>query len=132
MQALMSAGRERRGARRVRVALEVNYRSADTFLFAYITDLSLLGIFVRTDAPSPPGTRLTLRFTPPGQSAAMELEGQVIWINPVRPILEGGRNPGMGIRFYSVTEDQRERLVDLVRTVAYLPDESEDDEDAPS
>lgn len=114
------------------VTLEVNYRSADTFLFAYIMDLSLLGIFVRTDAPSPPGTPLTLRFTPTGQSDAMELLGEVIWINPVRAGHEGGRNPGMGIRFTSVTDEQRERLVDLVRTVAYLPDdEAEDGEDGP-
>ena len=130
----MGSARERRRARRVQVALEVNYRSADTFLFAYITDLSLLGIFVRTEAPSPPGTRLTLRFTPTAHPATMELEGQVIWINPVRADHEGGRNPGMGIRFIGVTDVQRERLVELVRTVAYLPGEAEDedDEDAPS
>ena len=128
----MRGARERRQARRVQVALEVNYRSADTFLFAYITDLSLLGIFVRTDSPIPPGTRLTLRFTPPGQSASMDLEGQVMWINPVRPVQEGGRSPGMGIRFIEVTEQQRERLVELVRTVAYLPDDSDNDDDAPS
>jgi type IV pilus assembly protein PilZ len=128
----MSGTRERRQARRVRVALEVNYRSADTFLFAYITDLSLLGIFIHTETPSPPGTQLTLRFTPPGHSAPMDLEGQVMWINPVRMVQEGGRSPGMGIRFRNVTEQQRERLVDLVRTVAYLPDEADDDENAPS
>ena len=128
----MAAARERRLARRVRVALEVNYRSADTFLFAYITDLSLLGIFVHTEAPNPPGTRLTLRFTPTGHSASMDLEGEVMWINPVRAVQEGGRSPGMGIRFMDVTEQQRELLVDLVRTVAYLPDESDNDDDAPS
>lgn len=125
-------GRERRKAQRVPVALEVNYRSADTFLFAYITDLSVLGIFVRTESPNPPGTRLTLRFTPPGYSAPMELKGQVMWINPVRDDDESGRNPGMGVRFIGVTEQQREQLVDMVRTVAYLPDEADDDDDAPS
>jgi len=130
--AVMRGGRERRLARRVRIALEVNYRSADTFLFAYITDLSQLGIFVHTDAPSPPGTRLTLRFMPPGHSAPMDLEGEVMWINPVRAVQEGGRSPGMGIRFMEVTEQQREQLVDLVRTVAYLPDDSDNDDDAPS
>ena len=128
----MGDSRERRQARRIRVALEVNYRSADTFLFAYITDLSLLGIFVHTETPSPPGTQLTLRFTPPGHSAPMDLEGHVMWINPVRAVQEGGRSPGMGIRFANVTEAQRERLVDLVRTVAYLPDDADNGDDAPS
>jgi hypothetical protein len=60
------AGRERRQWERVLVDLEVDYRSDDTFLFAYITDISQMGIFVRTVTPEEPGTRLNLRFCPPG------------------------------------------------------------------
>jgi type IV pilus assembly protein PilZ len=48
------------------VDIEVDYKSADTFLFAYITDISAMGIFIRTNAPEPPGTLLNLSFTPPG------------------------------------------------------------------
>ena len=59
------SGRDRRQFERVLVDLEVDYRCEDTFLFAYITDISAMGIFIRTNAPEPPGTRLNLRFTPP-------------------------------------------------------------------
>ena len=78
-------GAERRQYQRILVDLEVDYRCEDTFLFAYITDLSALGIFVRTNNPEPAGTHLNLRFTLPGDERPLELEGEVIWINPFRP-----------------------------------------------
>lgn len=116
-------GRERREHERVEVSLEVDYRADETFLFAYITDISAMGIFVRTIAPEEPGTRLLLRFTPPGGEEALEFEGEVIWINPHRPGDPEHRNPGMGIQFVDLSEEQRDLLLHLVRTFAYLDDE---------
>ena len=53
---------ERRRAPRVLVDLEVDYASEENYLFAYITDISATGIFVRTTTPEAPGTHLNLRF----------------------------------------------------------------------
>lgn len=121
------AGPERRQWERVLVDLEVDYRSDDTFLFAYITDISQMGIFVRTVTPEPPGTRLNLRFCPPGLGV-LECEGVVIWINPYRPGDRENLNPGMGVRFVDLTYEQRDHLRQLVRTFAYLSDENDDDD----
>ena len=54
-------GSDRRVHARVMVDIEVDYKSADNFLFAYITDISAMGIFIRTNAPEPPGTVINLR-----------------------------------------------------------------------
>lgn len=113
-------GADRRQYQRILVDLEVDYRCEDTFLFAYITDLSALGIFVRTNNPEPPGTHLNLRFTPPGDEDALELEGEVIWINPFRPGHFDNINPGMGVRFCDLTPELKQHLVRLVRKIAYL------------
>ena len=121
-QVAEASGIERRTAQRVPVALEVDYSCDDTFLFAYITDISILGIFVHTTRPESPGTRLTLRFTPPGASPLL-VKGEVIWINPYRPDDSDQRNPGMGIRFVSLSARQRNAIGHLVRTFAYLDDE---------
>jgi type IV pilus assembly protein PilZ len=126
-------GRERRQFERVLVDLEVDYRCEDTFLFAYITDISAMGIFVQTRSPEPPGTRLNLRFTVPGMDlrSSFELEGEVIWINPYRPGDRENLNPGMGIRFVDLGPHDRERLTELVKTFAYLDDDTSDvDDDA--
>jgi type IV pilus assembly protein PilZ len=117
-------GADRRVHARVTVDLEVDYKSADNFLFAYITDISAMGIFIRTNAPEPPGTRLNLRFTPPG-SPQLNLEGRVMWVNPYRPGSYDNINPGMGVQFIELTAQQREQIVNLVRTFAYLSDDEE-------
>jgi type IV pilus assembly protein PilZ len=109
----------RRAALRVLVNLEVDYRSEDNYLFAYITDISETGIFIRTTTPEAPGTHLNLRFSPDG-SGPLELEGQVIWVNPYRPGAPDNLHPGMGVRFASLDDELRDRLLELVRRFAYL------------
>jgi type IV pilus assembly protein PilZ len=116
-------GSERREHERVLVNFEVDYRCNDTFLFAYITDLSAMGIFVQTSTPHAEGTQINLRFRPPG-SAEIDVEGRVIWVN--RPRADAhDRNPGMGIQFVDLTPMQREQILGLIRTFAYLPDDDD-------
>jgi type IV pilus assembly protein PilZ len=111
-------GIERRRYERFETSISVDYANGDTFLFSYIQNISEMGIFIRSDEPLPVGTMLRMRFAPEGQEA-IELSGEVTWVNPFRPFGDN-LNPGMGIRFSALTPDQRERIVELVRTVAYL------------
>jgi type IV pilus assembly protein PilZ len=124
----LTSGRDRRQFERVLVDLEVDYRCEDTFLFAYITDISAMGIFVQTRSPEPSGTKLNLRFMVPGQPRPFELEGEVIWVNPYRPGDRENLNPGMGVRFVDLMPADRERLTELVKTFAYLDDDTLDGE----
>lgn len=110
---------ERRRAPRMFVDLEVDYASEENYLFAYITDISATGIFIRTTTPEAPGTQLNQRFS--SESAgAIEVEGEVIWVNPYRPGTPDNLHPGMGIRFLSLDNDLRDRLLELIRRFAYL------------
>ena len=116
-----AAGAERRLAERVLTDLEVDYGSDDTYLFAYAKNISSLGIFLQTQSPEAPGTRLNLRFTVPATGERIQVEGVVRWVNPYRPGDINNLNPGMGIEFTDLDESQRERIVDLIRLIAYLP-----------
>lgn len=111
---------DRRAAPRVLVDLEVDYSSEEIFLFAYITDISETGIFIRTTAPEPPGTLLNLRFRPDDASPQLQVEGTVIWVNPFRPGAVDNLHPGMGIRFAALDAEVKDRLLELVRRFAYL------------
>jgi len=111
----------RRGSDRVEVTWSVDCESRETFLYASIANISEFGIFVRTHEPLEVGTRLTLNFTPPGSDEAFVLHGQVQWVNAVR-MLADNPNPGMGIRFVDLTSEARARLIDTVRTIAYVRD----------
>lgn len=103
--------------------LEVDYGDEENYLFAYIRDISATGIFVRTNSPEPPGTRLNLRFTGYDPCDSFELEGEVIWINPYRPGHSDNLQPGMGIRFIGLTDKDRDRLVEFIKIIALLIDD---------
>ena len=111
---------DRREALRVDVTWSVDCETPDTFLYASIRNISELGIFVRTTTPLGVGTPLTLRFCPPKRQP-FSLRGVVQWVNPLRPGPDNP-NPGMGIRFADIDQDDRERLVDVIRTIAYVRD----------
>lgn len=111
---------ERRIFDRYEVEWAVDCVASDTFLYASITNISEMGIFVRTTDPLKLNTKLRLTFAPPG-AEGFQLEGSVAWVNNVR---ENGDNPnpGMGIRFVNLQPEERERLVEVIRTIAYLRD----------
>ena len=118
-EAAPKADADRRRAPRVLVDFEVDYTSEENYLFAYITDISATGIFVRTTVPEAQGTHLNLRFSS-AHAGRIEVEGEVIWVNPYRPGTPDNLHPGMGIRFVSLDSDVRDRLFELIRRFAYL------------
>lgn len=109
---------DRRVHDRFDVEWAVDCVASDTFLYALITNISEMGIFVKTNDPLRIGTKLRLTFAPPG-GESFELEGSVAWVNRVKPDGEN-INPGMGIRFVNLQPDERERIVEVIRTIAYL------------
>src|ERR1700690_1992503 len=60
-----SGARDRRGGERLDVLWSVDCETEDTFLYAAITNISEMGIFVRTTEPLAVGTSVILRFAPP-------------------------------------------------------------------
>lgn len=117
-----SGARDRRSADRVDVMWSVDCETDDTFLYAAITNISAMGIFVHTAEPLAVGTLMTLRFAPPRAGEPFVLQGVVQWVNPLR-LDDDNLNPGMGIRFTKLTLADRERLVESIRTIAYLREE---------
>jgi type IV pilus assembly protein PilZ len=105
----------RRAQERVAVTWDVDCRSEDTFLYAYITNVSAMGLFVQTQKPLAVGTRLELAFGP-DSGRPFRLVGEVAWINAD----SASPNPGMGVRFVELQAEDRERLVDTIRTIAYV------------
>jgi type IV pilus assembly protein PilZ len=114
------ADSDRRAAPRVLVDFEVDYASEENYLFAYITDISETGIFIRTTTPEKAGTQLNLRFRLGNKSPQIEVEGEVIWVNPYRPGSMDNLHPGMGVKFIDLDDELKDRLLELVRRFAYL------------
>lgn len=111
---------ERRREIRVLLNIEVDYSSEDTFLFAYITDMSTKGFFIHTNTPEAIGTLLKMEFTIPGESKPLTVEGEVMWVNTYRPGDFDNLNPGMGVRFTEMEQDAQSKITSLVKRIALL------------
>lgn len=101
----------------------VDCRTEETFLYAAIANISQMGIFVACETPFEVGTSVSLRFQPDSEEPSFALPGRVQWVNPVQP-LRRCRNPGMGIQFVELSSDDRERIVEIIHTIAYVRDYS--------
>lgn len=115
-------GANRRSAERFPIEWAVDCVTDETFLYAAITNISELGIFVACEAPFEVGTLVSLRFAPQG-SAGFVLPGRVQWVNQHRPF-SPCRNRGMGIQFVDLGSEDRERIVEAIHTIAYVRDTS--------
>lgn len=66
------------------------------------------GVFLRTDAPLPPGRFITLRLGP-GDGRPFTVLGRVVWSAE-------GSVSGMGVRFVDIAPGDRDRILDFVAT----------------
>ena len=94
------------------VKLRANVATEDAFLFAYVSNISEMGIFLASDDPKPVGTLLKLNFKPIEVGESFEVEGEVVWVNPVREKKDESLNPGMGVKFVNIDDDRREKIID--------------------
>lgn len=102
----------RREHRRVRLALQVSYRSTGSFLVSYSVDMSQGGLFIETTRPREVGTELELWLAIPGAQQDVRLKGKVVWI---RRETQAGHPPGMGVKFQQVEADCGQLIDQLVR-----------------
>jgi uncharacterized protein (TIGR02266 family) len=101
---------------RIPFSVEVEYRTASSFLVAYSANLSKGGIFLETPAPLAIGTELALKFTVP-RFGTVEVRGLVCW---VRPIPQEGKPAGMGIEFEQLDGRFGETIDRMVQSFAGL------------
>lgn len=112
-------GSERRSSQRFVVEWPVDCVGEETFLYAAITDVSQLGIFVACKRPLKVGTMLTLSFSPTGSPHTFTLPGRVQWVNEDHAFA-ASKHPGMGVVFVDLSIEDRERIVEVIHTIAYL------------
>lgn len=97
--------KNRRQHPRVKLNLLVQFRVKDYehFVSDYASDLSMGGMFVRTEQPKPEGAMLYFQFTTEQQGPLIEGLAKV-----VRVVEPGGEHPpGMGLEFVNLEAPSR-------------------------
>jgi uncharacterized protein (TIGR02266 family) len=84
---------------RMPYVVQVDFRTASSFLVAYSVNLSRGGMFLETEAEIPTGALMTLDFTVPG-AGTTSLNGVVAWRRALDESSAGP--PGIGIEFQDV------------------------------
>jgi uncharacterized protein (TIGR02266 family) len=92
--------KEKRGAWRSTLVLEVKYEGAGVRAETRISDISATGVFVDTLNPPPVGSRLKLSFKLP-DGHLIEAEGRVTQTQP---------GIGMGVEYTTVSPDDVRRI----------------------
>ncbi|MBI5487720.1 MAG: PilZ domain-containing protein [Deltaproteobacteria bacterium] len=79
-----------------RVVINREFENFETFVEEYVTNISRTGVFIRSKAPLPVGTRVRLRFSViMTEIETVEGEGEVVRVQD--------DPPGMGVVFTSLT-----------------------------
>ena len=100
---------ERRDTRRLPIQRQVHYESLDDFLDDVTANISVGGMFIRTDSPLEVGTSFRLRFTLPDNDSPIDAVGEVRWVVP--PNSASGRLiAGMGVCFAELSDADRRRI----------------------
>lgn len=101
-QPLQAVDQDRRQQQRWRVDLPVLYASSELTFHGAVRDLSRGGVYIASDLLDPEGTPCKVDLLPEGQPV-MPFDGLVRHV-VADAAGQGGRPPGMGVRFTSMSE----------------------------
>lgn len=105
---------ERRENRRLPIRVLVEYECMEDFLVDYTANISIGGMFIKTDNPLEVGTRFRLRFQLPDMSRPIDTIAEVRWHLP--PEDAGPMAAGMGIVFEELTDGDRTHVERLLKS----------------
>jgi len=102
----------RRRHPRAPLSLLIQYKfdSYEEFVSEYSTDISMGGMFIRTEQPRPEGSMVYLQFTLRDGFTIIEALGRVVRVNPPN----GDQPSGMGVEFVNFDPESRGVVADLV------------------
>ena len=108
---------ERRRSGRSDLLVRVEYSTVDEIFSEFTRDINEGGLFIETEKPRPTGTEVSLRFNLPGNVAPMQTVGRVVWVRSATD-----QEPaGMGIEFDELTDEDRDRINGMVRSLRNGP-----------
>lgn len=108
---------ERRRSGRSDLLVRVEYSTVDEIFSEFTRDINEGGLFIETEKPRPTGTEVSLCFNLPGNVEPMQTVGRVVWVRSATD-----QEPaGMGIEFDELTDEDRDRINGMVRSLRNGP-----------
>jgi uncharacterized protein (TIGR02266 family) len=105
---------ERRKNRRISVEIWIEAEEGDELYFQRAANLSAGGAFFAQTVPQKVGTRVTLRFTLPGETSEIQCSGEIV--------SSSEKGLGMGVRFVDLSAEDRTRIEGLIERLSKEPE----------
>ena len=116
-------GMDRSERRDERIVVNREFDSVQAFVREYVTNLSRSGVWVRSDAPLPVGTRVQLKFSVLADDVeVIEGVGEVVRVEPPG----SGAEPGMAVVFVELTSFSRKLIERLLVRAGFTDDAAVD------
>ena len=106
---------DRRVKNRVAAEFKVDCIHDEDFIISFSKDISVDGMFIRTENPPAIGQKLVLHFSLDGQEK-LEIPARVVWVNTSG----SPRDFGMGVKFINPKAGMRRDILAAVNRVAVL------------
>jgi uncharacterized protein (TIGR02266 family) len=106
---------ELRREARIPKTLRVTYSTKSGNVGVVISNLSVGGLFVKTEEPLSTGQKTDLVIFLPDKKKKLEVSGKVVWSSKEeRVTAEGKLPPGMGIKFLNLAKEDIERIINVL------------------
>ena len=102
---------ERRRSPRAPLVVRIAYSTVDALFSEFTRNINEGGLFIETENPPPPDTRVALQFKLPGSDVPLQARGRVA---RVQAASEDGP-AGMGVEFENLDHDAHARIDALIR-----------------
>ncbi len=95
--------------------LSLVYKSRESFIQAYTSDISIGGLFIKTGSPLPQGEQFNLKIQIPNRENPIQVAAEVIW-SRAKGEESPGNQAGMGVRFCDISESDHKFIEKYVST----------------
>ena len=106
---------ERREYARIPKNFQVSYDVPEGVVTTYLSNISLGGVFIKTELPLEKGTHFSLRIELPDGGKELDIDCEVVWARFHAITTPKGKAPvGMGVKFLHISSEDRERIRSLL------------------
>ena len=95
--------------------VQYHFESLDEFVSEYAEDVSLGGMFIKTDTPPPKGSVIFLQFSLSDGSKLVEGLAKVAWCLSPAEAEASDRIAGMGVQFIHFDEESQAIVAEIVQ-----------------
>jgi uncharacterized protein (TIGR02266 family) len=106
---------DRRRQIRVPKKFKVSYGTAKAFVNSYLFNLSVGGLYIKTNVPLEQGEKIHLKVFLPDKEDALEVFGEVMWSHQEETEISGKVfPPGMGVKFVDLPTESIKRIISVL------------------